>query len=234
LTDVLVDRGDRDVVRTLATNTGAAFSQTGYTALVKRADGDEALAEKLGRRLDMPLQLFRELLLRATEAVRARLLASVSEDKRDLIKRVLADVSGAIADETPMTRNVEDAQRLVMMMKETGRLNEAELITFIRHKKYEEVIAGLAMLCAVPFDLVDRLTHSDRSDALLVPCKAAGLRWSTVRGILELRGTRHPTAEHEIETAAAEFNKLSVPTAARVLRFWQVRQNTQAQTQSGG
>jgi uncharacterized protein (DUF2336 family) len=191
VTDVLVDRGNRDVVQTLAANTGAAFSQSGYAALVKRADGDETFVEKLGRRLDVPLALFRELLLRATEAVRARLLASASEDQRDVIMRVLADISHEISDETPNARNVEDAKRLLQMMKETGRPNEAEIMTFARHMKYEEMIAGVAMLCSVPFDLIDRLTHSDRSDALLVPCKAAGLRWATVRAILQLRSTRH-------------------------------------------
>jgi uncharacterized protein (DUF2336 family) len=229
VTDVLVDRGNRDVVQSLATNSGAAFSQSGYAALVKRAEGDETLVEKLGRRLDIPLALFRDLLRRATEAVRARLLASASADQRDVIMRMLADISPEISDEAPIARSVEDAKRLVMMMKETGRLNEAEIMTFARHMKYEEVIAGIAVLCSVPFDLIDRLTHSDRSDALLVPCKAAGLRWATVRAVLQLRSTRHPTAEHEIEAAAAEFEKLSAPTAARVLRFWQVRQTAQAQ-----
>src|ERR1700737_3765260 len=49
VTDVLVDRGNRDVVQTLRENTGAAFSLSGYGGPVKRADGDETLAEKLGR-----------------------------------------------------------------------------------------------------------------------------------------------------------------------------------------
>jgi uncharacterized protein (DUF2336 family) len=230
LTDVLVNRGNRNVVHTLATNSGATFSQAGYSKLVKRADGDETLTEKLGGRHDIPLQLFRELLLRATEAVRARLLASVSADKQGVIRQVLADVSSEVGRNAPMQRNVEHAQRLVQMMQETGCLNEAELLKFARQKKYEEVIAGLALLCAVPFDLIDRLLHGDRGDAVLVPCKAAGLGWMTVHAILELRGTRHFISEQEIECAAADFNKLQTSTAARVLRFWQVRQATQAQT----
>lgn len=229
LTDVLVNRGNRDVVHKLATNSGAAFSEGGYSTLVKRAGSDESLAEKLGRRLDMPLEVFRELLLRATEAVRERLLSTVSADKQDVIRRVLADVSGEIDGETPMARSLADAQRLVQMMQETGRLNEAELLIFARQAKYEEAMAALALLSAVPFDLIERLMHSERSDALLVPCKAAGLGWPTVRAILEMRGTRSAISEHDIESAAVEFAKLSKSTAGRVLRFWRVRQTTQAQ-----
>jgi hypothetical protein len=90
-------------------------------------------------------------------------------------------------------------------------------------------MAGLALLCAVPIDMIDRLMHSERADAVLVPCRAAGLGVGTVRAILELRGKRHPVSEHEIESTVTEFNKLSKATAGRVLRFWQVRQTTQTQ-----
>src|SRR6202161_2341157 len=37
LTDVMVQRGERDVIRRAAANAGAAFSTIGYSALVKRA-----------------------------------------------------------------------------------------------------------------------------------------------------------------------------------------------------
>jgi uncharacterized protein (DUF2336 family) len=229
LTDVLVDRGSREVVRSLAGNKGAAFSQTGYSRLVRRADGDESLAESLGRRLDIPLQLFRELLLRATEAVRERLLASVGADRQDIIKDILANVSSEIVRDAPAARNIEDAKRLAQMMKETGRLHEGEIVNFARHEKYDEMLASLALLCGVPFELIDQLMASERGDAVLVPCKAVGFTWQSVRAILESRATRQGTSGQEIEAAAAEFGKLSKPTAARVLRFWQVRQTTQAQ-----
>src|SRR5882757_10681704 len=40
LTDVIVRRGDRDVVRRTAGNSGAAFSTDGYSTLIKRAGQD--------------------------------------------------------------------------------------------------------------------------------------------------------------------------------------------------
>ena len=62
-----------------------------------------------------------------------------------------------------------------------------------------------------------------------VPSRAAGLGWPTVRLLLELCGKRQAIGQHDLELAAKEFNKLSSPTAARVLRFWQVRQATTSQ-----
>src|SRR5206468_4080675 len=50
ITDVLVTRGDRQVVQSVAKNTGARFSDAGFRMLVKRSSSDEALAVQVGGR----------------------------------------------------------------------------------------------------------------------------------------------------------------------------------------
>src|SRR5215510_11089674 len=65
VTDVLVDRGSREVARTVAINSGARLSQTGFATLIKRAVHDDVLAELTGRRPDLPPQLFAQLLAKA-------------------------------------------------------------------------------------------------------------------------------------------------------------------------
>ncbi len=81
VTDVLVERGNVEVCHALAGNSGAQFSEVGFAALVKKSDGDESLAERLGLRLDIPFQLLRQLLARATDLVRSRLLAAASPEE---------------------------------------------------------------------------------------------------------------------------------------------------------
>jgi uncharacterized protein (DUF2336 family) len=227
VTDVLVTRGDRDVVHKLAANAGASFSEAGYSKLARRAEADEGHNATLGRRLDIPLRLFRALLLKASEAVRNRLISTLGPERQELVRQVIAEVSDKVAHEAPAARNLEDAQRLISMLKETGRLNEAEVLTFARRGKFDEVIASLAALCGVSFDLVERLTRSDRADSLLVPCKAIDFDWTTVEAILQARNVEG-LPQQDMENAAREYRKLSVSTAGRVLRFWQVRQAAQA------
>ena len=227
VTEVLVDRGDRNVVHRLATNVGASFSDTGYSKLVRRAEADDHLIEKLGRRIDIPLHLFRELLLKAGEAVRNRLMAVLGPERRDLVRQIVEEMSTQVAHQAPATRNIEAAQRLVQALKEQGRLKEPDVLAFAQRGKLDEVIAGLALLCAVSCDLVDRLLRSGRADAVLVPCKAMNFGWPTARAILGARP--QSCSEQDLANAETEYLKLSVPTAARVLRFWQVRQATQAQ-----
>ena len=62
LTDVIIRRGDRDVVRRAAGNAGAMFSTGGYSTLIKRAGQDGVLTIKLGQRDDLSAEQLKDLL----------------------------------------------------------------------------------------------------------------------------------------------------------------------------
>jgi hypothetical protein len=80
------------------------------------------------------------------------------------------------------------------------------------------------VLSSASFELIDQLMHGDRIDAILVPCRAAGLYWPTVRAILKMKFADRPISETDFEQVKFEYAKLSISAAGRVLRFWQVRQ----------
>jgi uncharacterized protein (DUF2336 family) len=105
VTDVLTERGDREVTHRLARNSGARFSDAGFGRLVKRAETDEGLAERLGLRLDMPVALLRQLLQMATDAVRARLLAAAPPENQAQIQRALADITNEVGREASGPRD---------------------------------------------------------------------------------------------------------------------------------
>src|SRR5881392_3874172 len=73
VTDVLVSRGDRDVVSSVAGNAGARLSDFGFLHMVKRAEGDSILTEQLGLRRDIPRRVFQQLIAKASEDVKRRL-----------------------------------------------------------------------------------------------------------------------------------------------------------------
>ena len=75
VTDMLVERGDREVVHSVVKNSGARFSDAGFRMLVKRSAGDDDLATVVGLRSDIPHPHFLLLLEKASSAVRARLVA---------------------------------------------------------------------------------------------------------------------------------------------------------------
>jgi uncharacterized protein (DUF2336 family) len=223
VTDVLVRRGDRGVVHSVAGNRGARISASAFVNLVSRARDDGALAEKVGLRPDIPEPMFRELLSKATAVVHARLLSSATPDVKTEIWRVLAKVSGEVGARVG-PRDYRAAQRLVLSLERAGRLDEAALAAFCSDGKYEEAIVALATLARVPVNIVDRLMGNGRPDPVLLLCKAVGLAWSTVRAIVILRPNGKSSSSQGLDAAFANYGRLSASTAQRVVRFWQVRQ----------
>src|SRR5205085_8554179 len=56
VTDVIVDRGEGKVIRKLATNASAQFSEAGYSGIIARAEDDDELIAILGLRVDLPVK----------------------------------------------------------------------------------------------------------------------------------------------------------------------------------
>jgi hypothetical protein len=181
---------------------------------------DNDLAETIGLRADIPPRLFRELLVRATDVVQRRLLASARPEVQAEIRQVLSLVSNEINTKTRFDYTA--ARRVVEAMKRDGTLDENALHEFAQSGRYEETVAALAALCAVPVDVIDRLMGGERPDPVLILCKAAGWSWTTARAIMTVRPGSKITS-FGLDQAFANFERLSPATAQRVLSFWQVR-----------
>lgn len=227
VSEVLVRRGEGPVAMRLAANCGARFSQDSLLALSGRAETDPRLARELVRRGDLPAQMVRRLVSLASETALTRLLASAPDRATD-IQYALSNVSASVEKE--ISRDYTEARMSISSMHEEGILNEAALAEFALSAMFEHVVVALAILCSVPVDVVDRLMHSEQIDALLVPCKAAGLAWATVLAMLKMKHADYSPSNQKMQHAKAEYQNLSVATAQRVLRFWQVRERTSGQT----
>lgn len=221
VTDVLVRRGDRDVARSVAHNRRARLSDGSFAALVGQAQDDAVLAEGVGLRPDIPPTLFRELLLKATDVVQQRLLASANAVTQAEIKRVLAKVSDEVRIKS-RPRDYRAAQRVVAELRKQGKLKEPQLVEFAKSGRYEETVASIELLCAVPIDVVDRLMGGDRPDPILILCKAAGWGWPTARAVI-LSRPHVKCSSTALDNAFSNFERLSPATAQRVIRFWQAR-----------
>jgi uncharacterized protein (DUF2336 family) len=224
LADVIVARGDRDVSRSIATNAAARLTENAFTTLVKRAEQDSVLAERVGVRTDIPPRLFRELLMKASDVVQKRLLATAKPETQADIRKILAKVTDEVgAKAAPGSYTA--ALAAVREMHRARKLTEADVVAFANSGKYEETIASLATLCSVPVEVVDRLMSGERADPVLILARAAGFGWPTVRAIISSRTGPKPSSQ-TLDDAFENFERLTAPTAQRVVRFWQVRQGT--------
>ena len=222
LTDVIVRRGDRDVVRRAAGNAGAAFSTDGYSTLIKRASQDGVLTIRLGQRDDLSSDQLKEVLSGSIDVIRRRLLTVVKPERQAAIKQAMVAISGTT--ERAERRDFAQAQRTVMALHRDGQLGESALLNFAKAFKYKESIATLSALTGVKIETLDHLISGDRYDPILIAGKTIGLEWATVRALIMLRlGPSRTTSPADIESARVNFMRLMPSTAERVVGFWKTR-----------
>jgi uncharacterized protein (DUF2336 family) len=225
LTDVIVRRGDREVVRRAAGNAGAAFSPTGYSVLIRRAGQDAVLTLAVGQRDDLSGPQLKELLEGSVDIIRRRLFDVVKPDRQAAISRVMGEISGGL-EVVESRRDFAPAQLTILALHRAGELNETALLGFAKSFKYEESIAALSAMSGVKIATLDRLIAGDRHDPILIVGKTIGLQWATVRALILLRlGPNRVPAPADIEGARVNYARLMPSTAERVVNFWQTKQS---------
>lgn len=224
LTDVMVRRGERDVIRRAAANKGAMFSTVGYSALVKRAARDGVLTVTVGQRNDLPDRLLKELLTGSVDVVRRRLFDMADPTRQAAVARAMSEIS-ARRQPPDKQRDFAPAQRTILNLYRAGDLDESALLGFAKAYRYTEAVAALSAMSGVPISVVDRLMSGDRHDPVLIIAKAIGLEWSTVRALVLLRlGPARMPGATDIENVRSNFTRLMPSTAERVVSFWRTRE----------
>ncbi|MGO9360524.1 MAG: DUF2336 domain-containing protein [Xanthobacteraceae bacterium] len=224
VTDVIVGRGDRDVVRSVASNAGAAFSPNGFTGLINRAGADGALALAVGRRHDITQQQLKELLEYSADIVRRRLFDMASPARKVAINQAMIGI-GSTPNSRTSPSDFARALREILTLSYAEALNEAALVAFAKEHKYEESVAALSVMTGVSLTIIDHLIRGDRHDPLLIMGKSLDLQWTTVRALILMRvgpGRQSPSIP-EMEEAKMNFERLAPATAQRVMKFWQKR-----------
>jgi uncharacterized protein (DUF2336 family) len=228
VTDVLVAKGNTDVARIVAGNFGARFSETGFSNLVTRAEQEVGLAEIVSIRSEMSPRHFQQLVLRATDTVRRRLMSISDPRMHARIKKVVAEIARKVdrAGAAPV-RDYSAAENLVHTIREDKALLRSKILEFATKKKFEETVVSLAVLCELSLSAVEKIMTNNDDGGILLLCNGIGLDWSTARAILSLcpAGPRATAADD----SPVRYERVNDLTARRVLRFWRVRTSVAAQ-----
>ena len=225
VTDVLVARGDQAVVKSVANNAGARFSDFGFLHLIQRAEGDSILADQLGLRTDIPRHLFQQLIAKASDDVKKRLQRE-RPAMVDQIQTSVTDIAGVLQSKFgPVSRNYFVAKRLVAAQHQQGNLNENSISGYARSHRLEEVTIGLSLLCSLPADVIERALVDPNREMLLVLAKALDFSWATTMALLFLGAKDHRITAKDLNDLESEFGRLNVETSRSVLKFYQSRKS---------
>jgi uncharacterized protein (DUF2336 family) len=222
LTDVLVMRGNDEVVQSTAANPGAQLSEGSLTDLVTRAARDDDLATCIGLRPDLPRHHYLRLVAKASLSVRRKLEAA-HPDLADEVSSVVQEAAQRIRA-AAMTRQTEMARALVKSLHADGRLNELQVTAFAEQGKFDETNAGLAALAGVSVETAENLMIESRTEGVMILAKVAGMSWPSVRAIIAMREKLSGGSQTEMLKQRDTYEALRSSTAQQVLRFHRMQQ----------
>ena len=219
VTDVLLTRGDGHVARTVAGNSSARLSESGFDRIADLAARDPRLAECVVARADIPPRHLRTLATLLPEPVRQRLAANNPQ----LAERIRAAVIQAAEDAAhSVRRDYSSAKQTVATMAKAGTLGDASVMEFAKAEQFEETVVALAALVRLPIAISERLLLTESVDTLLIAAKSADLTWPTVKCLLMLRTASHLSPQ-DIEDARMSFIRLKPETARQGIKFYKLR-----------
>ena len=221
VTDVLVLRGNDEVIQSTVNNPGAEFTERGFSRLVNRAEGDDNLATCIGVRPAMPRHLYLKLLAKASATVRARLEAANPQQA--------GEVPNAVQEATRRARSAPSAitaiaHALVKSLFDDGRLDERQVAAFAEGGKFDETNASIAALANVSLSIAESMMVETRAEGVMILAKVAGMSWLTVRAIINMRDELSGSEPTDLTACKDTFERLRPSTAQQVLRFHRMQQ----------
>ena len=226
VTDVMIARGDRQVLAGLAGNPGAQISELGYSTLVQRSEDDDDLIERVGSRTDIPRPLFLKLLTKASQEVRLKLNAAHPHAPLHVEAAVTQATDAIQAASREESSRYDVAEALVTSLHRGGQLRDVDVSRFADDRQFEETMVALSLLCGLSVETIEGSMTHERIETALVFVKAGGLSRATAKSVLHMCADTARLQQADIDKGLASFDRLKSATAQELVRFYQLREAT--------
>jgi uncharacterized protein (DUF2336 family) len=228
ITEILIERGEPNVVHTVAMNAGARFSDGSFRELVMRAGDDAELALHVGTRCDIPRHHFLKLLETASASVCRKIVAAnpqFTDAVQGAVTEVVDDINLAVRNKSPAHAKARTKVRRLREWKEFG---ESNVHTAARAQNFEQTVMALSALACCPIEMTERAILNENPGAVQVIAKAAGCSWITVKALLLMSAAGRRMSRKDLDQERGNFERLETRTAKRVLEFYDARRNEHA------
>ena len=221
VTDVLVGRGNSEVVRSVAENDGAEFSQWGHQTLVGRAASDHVLRASLEKRPDIPPAYRKRLTVLAQEQAERALSAEFGPDAQlavsEAVGRAAATMKAPVRDDALLAAEVA-----VSTQARKSELDEKVVTELLRSGRETEALVALARVAGVPSQIALQAYEAESHEPLLCLVRAAKFGWRVLKLLISAK-EGHPPSPETMDGVLKAFQTISITTAQRVLRFTATR-----------
>jgi uncharacterized protein (DUF2336 family) len=220
LTGVLVGQGDSDVIRSVAANHGASFSDQTYRKVAEKAKSDQTLRESLVDRGDMTPAVVVQLTPFLDDELKRRLRSMDSEESGSLLDS-LNEITNE-APKKPISRSDRVTADVAIEQIRTGAAKLDETVTKMSSGGHLETLCMvIAAIAELPDAMVMSAFSNTNGNRLAIICKGMGLSSSTFTAVGQLRAKRAGIPSSVSLKYIESYTKLSSSEAAKTLKTLQ-------------
>lgn len=220
VTDILVERGNSDVLVKVTSNKGAKFSRGSFERLSKKADGNNDLNNLLKDRTDTPDDLLK--------IIKQRVSKKIKNEAKDAGIAITDQEIDKTVHEKSLGMKMTDAERQaafqeIEYLHKRKQLDERVIIHYMKLHKVEETIYALSLMTGLDEHTVNHGILNAELPVLSVISKANHFKRTTFASLLQMRENLSDLSSNDIIDAIRRYESLDVATAQRVMRFLKIR-----------
>lgn len=219
VTTTIARRGGDDTVVVLTANANVQLDSEGFDLIANRARSNAMLRNVACARSDIPAEDFASLMALDCDFVcgdfddECFVPGFTGSDVINIISAAFYDAPSAQFSSSMMRASFD----YVAMKAIKHSLKQADFERWTRRRQFEDAIAGLAIVSAIPPEYVERLLGVPSVVPAALLFKAVGFEWAAMKSFMQARrgsefGTELPGEIYEI------FASIEVNTARRMIR----------------
>jgi len=220
----LVERGDKEVLVSLAKNRGAKLTNDSMEKLVEHSRSISELQAPMANRYDLPPQLLTQMYFFVSSALKKEILRRSDTLDPAIIDEAVNSSRSKILDQavTDAQSDVESARKFIRDRIQSNTLNESLLKELIEIRRATEFLLAFAHYVGVDTSTAQRIMKDRSWESLAIACRAAGLERSTFAKIV-FGLQKSPEEQNKALRILDLYLKIPQEAAERVMRFWRVR-----------
>lgn len=234
VTNALVESEEPDVLQALVKNKSAEIADAAMEYLVTESKRQTNLQGPLVARDDVPPILAQKMFTFLSDALRREIQGKYDIDP-EILEAALRHARpvqqvGPVASAHSMDIK---ATVLVAKMRASGELSLNRVIGFLREKRLNLFLEGLAMLCELDSRTISNLAFEGEGQGMAVVCRAIGAdrsQFATITLLLERARTGKAVPAARLQAVCQLFDTMTGDRAGGVIEQWRGRSKSAGKT----
>lgn len=223
VTDVLLERGEQPVRRSVASNSGAELSTWGARFLVKLAGEDEVIRDSMADRKDLTREVFDKLVTLLPKDRQEKLKKLTEVDEQAATE--LLEKADQVAEEGRLEQRKQRLNsKIVLQQISKGEKTVDDIVTeYCAEEWFMDLAFILAKLANLEEKYVKNVMFKFESEGIAVLCRGLGVRPEGYAAMCAARCQRLNLPQSMADKWGKDFEELKSEDAERTLRFVKVR-----------